>query len=77
MLCVDSSRDCSGNRLMLVFRPLIRSTLCGPSCLLGLTTCRMFRLCSEGFNYSSLDPLDASGTGSREPSAPCLRLTFA
>jgi hypothetical protein len=57
---------------MLVFRPLIRPTLCGLSCLLGLTTRRMFRLCNEGFNRSSLDSLDASEAGFREPSAPCL-----
>jgi hypothetical protein len=47
ILCVSSSRDCFGNWLMLVFRPLIWPALCCPSCLLGLATCRMFRLCSE------------------------------
>jgi hypothetical protein len=40
---------------LLVFRPLFRLLFCYLSCLLGLTTRRMFRSRGESFNHRRLN----------------------
>jgi hypothetical protein len=71
MPCVSSSKDCYRDCLSLVFRPLIWLALYHLSRLLGPITRRMFRLCSESFNYSGLDSLGVSEVGFQMPSTLC------
>jgi hypothetical protein len=55
MLYIKLKRDCSLNWFLLVFRPLFRLLFGYLLYLLGLTTRRMFRLCSESFNHRRLN----------------------